>query len=146
MRYCIVHNPLLLQPPGHWLTFIYRTHEHRAVGSSGIGLTGSRGLSLFRVAVPSPVVFIVPQTFQFVNTFFNLFSQDGGCALTIICGSLSALDVGCSLTPTHPVIIDYHIFCGLSRGFLNFFCSVGRFCFTSPNYALRRGCSLLSAP
>ena len=39
----------------------------------------------------------------------------------------------------------YHTLGDLSRGFLNFFRSVGRFCFTSPNYALGRGCSLLSA-
>ena len=31
------------------------------------------------------------------------------------------------------------------KRFFELFCSVGRFCFTSPNYALGRGCSLLSA-
>jgi hypothetical protein len=35
MRYCIAHNPLLLQPLGHWFTFIFRKYEHLAVGSSG---------------------------------------------------------------------------------------------------------------
>ena len=29
--YCIVHNPLLLQPLRHWFTFISRKHEHLAV-------------------------------------------------------------------------------------------------------------------
>ena len=43
MRYCIAHNPLLLQPLGHWFTFISRKYEHLAVGSSGVGLTDSRG-------------------------------------------------------------------------------------------------------
>ena len=47
--------------------------------------------------------------------------------------------------PSPFVPLLYHTLRGLSRGFLNFFCSVGRFCFTSPNYALGRGCSLLSA-
>lgn len=60
----------------------------------------------FGVAVPSPLEFIVPQTFRFVNTFFYFFLQGGGCALTITCGSLSALDVGCSLTQVRPVPLD----------------------------------------
>ena len=47
--------------------------------------------------------------------------------------------------PSPFVPLLYHTLRDLSRGFLNFFCSVGRFCFTSPNYALGRGCSLLSA-
>ena len=98
MGYCIVHNPLLLQPLRHWFTFIFRKYEHLAVGSWGKGLTRSRGHPPFVVALPSPFV---------------------------------------------PLL--YHTLRGLSRGFLNFFCSVGRFCFTSPNYALGRGCSLLSA-
>ena len=36
-------------------------------------------------------------------------------------------------------------FKGFVKRFFELFCSVGRFCFTSPNYALGRGCSLLSA-
>ena len=31
VRYCIAHNPLLLQPPRHWFTLIYRKCEHLAV-------------------------------------------------------------------------------------------------------------------
>ena len=52
---------------------------------------------------------------------FLIFLQGGGCALTIACGSLSALDVGCSLTPAHLVPLLYHTLRGLSRGFLHFF-------------------------
>lgn len=39
-----------------WFTFIYRKQEHLAVGSSGNGLTCSRGHPPFVVASPSPVV------------------------------------------------------------------------------------------
>ena len=56
MGYCIVHNPLLLQPLRHWSTFIFRKYEHLAVGSSGRGLTRSRGHPHFVVASPSPFV------------------------------------------------------------------------------------------
>ena len=58
---CSRHIRNILSACAVWFTFIYRKPTHLAVGSSGTGLTGSRGLSLFRVAVPSPVVFIVPQ-------------------------------------------------------------------------------------
>ena len=50
--YCIAHNPLLLQPLRHWLKFIYRKCEHLAVGSSGRGLTDSRGS--FPLGLPCP--------------------------------------------------------------------------------------------
>ena len=56
MGYCIVHNPLLLQPLRHWFTFIFRKYEHLAVGSWGKGLTRSRGHPHFVVALPSPFV------------------------------------------------------------------------------------------
>lgn len=56
MGYCIVHNPLLLQPLRHWFTFIFRKYEHLAVGSLGKGLTRSRGHPHFVVASPSPFV------------------------------------------------------------------------------------------
>ena len=52
MRYCIAHNPLLLQPLGLWFTFIYRKCEHLAVGSWGWGLTASRGS--FPLGLPCP--------------------------------------------------------------------------------------------
>jgi hypothetical protein len=50
--YCIVHNPLLLQPLRHWFTFIFRKYEHLAVGSWGKGLTDSRGS--FPLGLPYP--------------------------------------------------------------------------------------------
>ena len=68
MGYCIAHNPLLFQPLRHWLTFIYRKCEHLAVGSSGRGLTRSRG----RLTLPCCVL-IISQTLRFVKTFFNFF-------------------------------------------------------------------------
>lgn len=53
-RYCIAHNPLLLQPLGHWFTFIFRAREHRAVW-----VTEERSYWLtwalpFGIAFPSP--------------------------------------------------------------------------------------------
>ena len=50
---------------------------------------------------------------------------------------------GC-LTLAFCTLIVSH-FKGFVKRFFELFCSVGRFCFTSPNYALGRGCSLLSA-
>ena len=70
VRYCIVHNPLLLQPLGHWFTLIYRKHEHLAVGSSGRGLTRSRGHPLFVVASPSPVVLSLYHTLRHLSSTF----------------------------------------------------------------------------
>jgi hypothetical protein len=59
-----VHNPLLLQPLGHWFTFISRKHEHLAVGSSGRGLTDSRGSAVLSVASPSPFVSLLYHTLR----------------------------------------------------------------------------------
>ena len=70
------------------------------------------------------------------------------------CGRVIGNKVLLALVGTHLFVVAlpspfvpllYHTLRRLSRGFLNFFCSVGRFGFTSPNYALGRGCSLLSA-
>ena len=45
--YCIVHNPLLLQPLRHWFTFIFRKYEHLAVEDFVIkDLHDSRGSRL----------------------------------------------------------------------------------------------------
>lgn len=46
----------------------------RVIGNRSYSLTWA---FLFRIAVPSPVVFIVSQTFQFVNTFFKFFGGGG---------------------------------------------------------------------
>ena len=46
VRYCIAHNPLLLQPLGHWFTFIYRKHEHLAVRSKCLGTRGKSYIAL----------------------------------------------------------------------------------------------------
>ena len=76
MRYCIVHNPLLLQPMRHWFTFIFRKHEHLAVGSSGRGLTRSRGRPPFVVALPSPFVPLLYHTLRGLSRgFWNFFQR-----------------------------------------------------------------------
>ena len=41
--FCIVHSSHILSAWGVWFTFVYRKHEHLAVGSSDRGLTRSRG-------------------------------------------------------------------------------------------------------
>lgn len=77
MRYCIAHNPLLLQPLGHWFTFISRKCEHLAVGSSDIGLTDSRGS--LPLGLPCPLLlypycittWVVCQ--EGISNFFEIF-------------------------------------------------------------------------
>ena len=64
MGYCIVHNPLLLQPLRHWFTFIFRKYEHLAVGSSGLVLLRSRGLPSFQGCRPSPFVPLLYHTLR----------------------------------------------------------------------------------
>ena len=56
MRYCIAHNPLLLQPLGHWFTLISRKYEHLAVGSSSKDLLALVGFLGCEVALLSPFV------------------------------------------------------------------------------------------
>ena len=73
VEYCIAHNPLLLQLLGHWFTFIYRKCEHLAVGSSGRGLTRSRGHPHFVVASPSPVVPLLYHTLRDLSRGFSNF-------------------------------------------------------------------------
>ena len=76
--YCIAHNPLLFQPLRHWLTFVYRKCEHLAVGSSGRGLTRSRGHPHFVVASPSPVVpLLYHNSGDLSRGFFNFFIPSG---------------------------------------------------------------------
>lgn len=76
MRYCIAHNPLLLQPLGHWFTFIYRKCEHLAVGSSEQGLTRSRGHPPFVVALSSLFVPLLYHTLGDLSRgFLHFFEQ-----------------------------------------------------------------------
>ena len=52
MGYCIVHNPLLLQPLRHWFTFISRKYEHLAVEDFVVKvLYDSRGSRRFTFAL-----------------------------------------------------------------------------------------------
>ena len=46
VRYCIAHNPLLLQPLGHWFTLVYRKREHLAVRSKSLGSRGKSYIAL----------------------------------------------------------------------------------------------------
>ena len=87
-----MHNPLLLQPLGHWFTFIFRKHEHLAVGSSGRGLTDSRGSALFRGRLTLAFCTLIVSYFKgfvkgFLLKFFNFFCpylhQSMGRALAI---------------------------------------------------------------
>ena len=114
MRYCIAHNPLLLQPLGHWFTFIYRKCEHLAVGSSEQGLTRSRGHPHFVVASPSPVVLSLYHTlWHLSSTFlskFIFFRETLDLNLVVFRGSFPS-----------PLPLLYHTLRGLSRGFSNFF-------------------------
>ena len=64
-------------------------------------------------------------------------TRTGGVAHRGTLRNRSTPSVFCTLIVSH--------FKGFVKRFFELFCSVGRFCFTSPNYALGRGCSLLSA-
>ena len=84
-----------------WFTFIARTQEHRAVGSSGLGLTRLLWAIAFGFCRPSPLEFIVSQTFRFVNTFFNFFLRD----------SRLGLDVFYFSSPQGFFLISLHPYC-----------------------------------
>lgn len=58
-----------------WFTFVYRKQEHLAVGSSGNGLTYSRGVPLFAVALPSPFVPLLYHTLRGLSRGFFRFSE-----------------------------------------------------------------------
>ena len=82
LRYCIAHNPLLLQPLGHWFTFIFRKYEHLAVGSLGQGLTRSRGHPPFRGRLALAFcTLIVSQLGRFVKGFFTFFFEPAGLVI-----------------------------------------------------------------
>ena len=99
VRYCIAHNPLLLQPLGHWFTFIYRKCEHLAVGSLGRGLTRSRGHPPFVVASPSPVVPLLYHNLGDLSRgflhFFSRFDADFGLVRPHDLGE----SISCPLSP-----------------------------------------------
>ena len=89
LEYCIAHNPLLFQLLGHWFTFIYRKCEHLAVGSSGRGLTRSRGHPHFVVASPSPVVPLLYHTLRGLSRGFSEISEIfSGVGRVHFCGSI----------------------------------------------------------
>ena len=75
--------------------------------------------------------------------FLRLASADSNrLGTALLSQTISALSR--SLALSFCTLIVSH-FKGFVKRFFELFCSVGRFCFTSPNYALGRGCSLLSA-
>ena len=71
MGYCIVHNPLLLQPLRHWSTFIFRKYEHLAVEDFVIkDLPDSRGSCLRLLPCFPLCAFIIAHSWLFVKHFF----------------------------------------------------------------------------
>ena len=79
MGYCIVHNPLLLQPLRHWSTFISRKYEHLAVEDFIVKvLHDSRGSRLFTLALLPSLCFyystllaICQEVFLITTCFFS---------------------------------------------------------------------------
>ena len=149
MRYCIVHNPLLLQPLGHWFTFIFRTHEHHAVEDFVVKvLSDSRGSCLWLLPCFPLCTSIIAHSWWLVKRFFKFFfgfhsaqslnSHTLGIWFTLVyriterpCGrkSLSAWSYMVNLQPPTSSWLPYlfltlslqHTRCFLSRGFLTFF-------------------------
>ena len=109
--YCIVHNPLLLQPLRHWFTFISRKHEHLAVEDFIVKvLLNSRG-SRFQLQPCIPhCPFIVSQFGGFVKRFLHFFRTSKSCFNPM--GKAYEPSVFFLLTP-----LLYHNLGGLSRGF-----------------------------
>ena len=71
MGYCIVHNPLLLQPLRHWFTFISRKYEHLAVEDFVVkDLPDSRGSCLRLLPCFPLCAFIIAHSWLFVKHFF----------------------------------------------------------------------------
>ena len=100
--YCIVHNPLLLQPLRHWFTFIFRKHEHLAVGSLDKGLTCSHGRPVW-VASSSPCVFIITHFVGLSSLIFyreDTWREPRGQGQVKL-DSWSHLPIGCSISPWH---------------------------------------------
>ena len=108
-----------------WFTFVFRTQEHRAVGSSGNGLTYSRGdppssrLPYPRLLYPYCITTWVICQEVFRNFLKFLFKQHhslGRCGPPVV--SLVTGDDSLSFLLT-PLL--YHNLGDLSRGFLHFF-------------------------
>ena len=128
-----------------WFTFVSRTQEHRAVGSSGIGLTDSRE-SFPLWGCLSLTLYLDYITLKAIcQTFFErqVDSNHQPSQRQIYNAESNRVVRSLSSTSLCTLIVSYSK--GFVKRFFELFCSVGRFCFTSPNYALGRGCSLLSA-
>ena len=114
-----------------WFTFVSRTQEHRAVGSSGIGLTDSRGsfplwdcLSLTSWIYCTTNLLVCQYLFEKIlrrwwelNPHFPMANVSKWATLLYLshfCGSRTVLP------HRHFVPLSYHTLRGLSRGFLNF--------------------------
>ena len=68
---CILRIPNIISARGVWFTFIYRKQEHLAVGSSGTGLTDSRGSHLLALPALTFCILIIAQSVLFVKHFFS---------------------------------------------------------------------------
>ena len=75
--YCIVHNPLLLQPLRHWFTFIFRKHEHLAVEDFVVKvLYDSRGSRLFALALHPSFVPLLYHNLGDLSGVFTFFFEE----------------------------------------------------------------------
>ena len=120
-RYCIAHNPILLQPMGHWFTFIYRAREHRAVW-----VTGERSYWLtwalpFGIASPLTTFILYHKPCGLSIPFLRFFLVVGvGIEphIRLLLSRCSTIEL-----PNHLLLTPllYHTLRGLSRGFTNFF-------------------------
>ena len=148
--YCIVHNPLFLQPLRHWLTLIYREHEHLAawvIGSRSYWLSWALP---FGIASPLTTFILYHKLFSLSIPFLRFFwwtgwdsnphslRQKGQRSLSNFqmtspfCQVLyfSEKILGENLVVSWvvfllPLTLLYHKSDGMSRGFFNFFIPLG---------------------
>ena len=135
---CILRIRNIFSACAVWFTFVSRTQEHRAVGSSGIGLTDSRGsfplwdcLSLTSWIYCTTNLLVCQYLFEKIlrrwwelNPHFPMANVSKWATLLYLshfCGSRTVLP------HRHFVPLLYHTLRGLSRGFfekLDFFYSL----------------------
>jgi hypothetical protein len=70
LGFCSRHIRNIVSACAVWFTFIYRKPTHLAVGSSGRGLTDSRGSAVLSVALPSPFVPLLYHTLRGLSRGF----------------------------------------------------------------------------
>ena len=79
LGFCILRIRDIVSACTVWFTFVFRTQEHRAVGSSEQGLTRSRGHPCHWVALPSPFVLLLyHRPFGLSRVFLIFFEERVG--------------------------------------------------------------------